>query len=78
MFLIDTRLGGEVEACSAGVTCTGHTGVRVVAGLAPEFFVADLGGIQKFRAALGDGKFAPDVFLGGENHFGNRNACPGP
>lgn len=66
--------GGEVIASGrTGRVETGASGVRSFAGLAPELFAANRGGLQKFRAELAEGRFDHDAFLDGSNYFGNRN-----
>jgi hypothetical protein len=66
--------GGEVIASGmTGGIVAGDAGVRIFAGLAPDLFAANRAGIDAYRAALGAGKFAPEVFRDGADYFQNRN-----
>ena len=72
----DAAEGTEGEVIASGTTgriVAGDAGVRIFAGLAPDLFAANRTGNVAFRAALGAGKFAPEVFRGGTNYFQNRN-----
>ena len=72
----DAVEGTQGEVIASGMTgrnVAGDAGVRIFAGLAPDLFAANKAGIDVYRAALAEGKFAPELFHDGADYFQNRN-----